>query len=54
MPSQCEACKQHPMITIVTLGDEPTALCQECLSAIAGVLEDEATEAQFRLRGLEH
>jgi hypothetical protein len=30
------------MITIVTLDDEPTALCGECLAAIISVLEDKA------------
>jgi hypothetical protein len=52
MPTLCDACGSRPYVSHVTLGDEPTALCNDCLAAIAGVLEDEAIEEQFRLRGL--
>lgn len=37
----CEACHKRPAVTTRVLDDEPVGLCEECLSGIAGVLEDD-------------
>ena len=52
MAALCENCHERPYVSHHDLGSGPVALCTDCLAGIAGVLEDEAIEEQFRLRGL--